>query len=106
MADIKSFGLRVKTLRALRKLTQEQVAEKCGINSKYVSRIEMGYQFPSFDILVKLCAAMNVEMQDLFNFAHTGKSAKEYRKGLNELVNEADEEKLELAYRIIKAVVR
>lgn len=106
MTELKSFGMRVKELRALRKLTQEQVAEKCDISSKYVSRIEMGHHFPSFDILVKLCAVMNVEMRDLFDFAHIAKSAKEYRKGLNELVNEADEGKIELAYRVMKAIVR
>ena len=106
MTGLKSFGMRVKELRVSRKLTQEQVAEKCGISSKYVSRIEMGHHFPSFDILVKLSAVMKVEMSDMFDFAHTAKSAKELKKGMNELVNEANGGKLELGYRVLKAIIR
>lgn len=106
MTGLKSFGMRVKELRVSRKLTQEQVAEKCGISSKYVSRIEMGRHFPSFDILVKLSAVMKVEMSDMFDFAHAAKSAKDIKKGMNELVNEANGGKLELAYRVLKTIVR
>lgn len=106
MANLKAFGLRIKELRVLRKLTQEKLAEKCDINSKYISRIEMGLQFPSFDVLAKITAAMRMEMKDVFDFNHSAKTTNELRKDLRRLVEEADGEKLQLAYKTLKAILR
>ena len=36
------IGLRIKELRAKKSLTQEALAEKVGINPKYLSNIERG----------------------------------------------------------------
>jgi transcriptional regulator with XRE-family HTH domain len=106
MADIKAFGLRMKELRVLRKLTQEKLAEKCDINSKYISRIEMGLQFPSFDVLAKIAVALRVEMKEVFDFSHSAKTANELRKDLRRMLEEADGEKLQLAYKTLKAILR
>lgn len=38
----KSLGKRIRALRELRKLSQEKVAEKCGIETSSVSRWETG----------------------------------------------------------------
>lgn len=90
-----SFSLRkcdgVKELRMIRELTQEQLASKAVISAKYVSRIEMGQHFPSLGILTKLAGVLNVELKDFFEFSHEAKNAKELKKGLNKLLNEADE---------------
>lgn len=96
MKELKLFGMRIKELRMIRRLTQEQLAAKAGISAKYVSRIEMGQHFPSLDILIKLAGVLNVELKDFFEFTHEAKNIRELKKGLNELLNEADEEKLRL----------
>ena len=106
MTELNAFGSRIKELRTLRKLTQEQLAEKCEINSKYLSRIEMGYSFPSFEILNKICSVLHVEMADLFNFAHNSKTAGQLRKEIRGMVEQADGEKLQLAYKTLKAILR
>ena len=54
MKELKLFGMRMKELRAARNLSQERLADKSGISPKYMSRIEMGLHFPSFDIITKL----------------------------------------------------
>jgi transcriptional regulator with XRE-family HTH domain len=105
VADLRAFGLRMKELRTLRKLTQEQLAEKCDINSKYISRIEMGYSFPSFNILKEICATLQVEMRDMFDFGHSAKSAGQLRKEMRGMVEQAEGEKLKLAYKALKAIL-
>ena len=47
----KKFGEKVKMYRNLAKLTQEQLAEKCGCSPQTISGTETGYSFPSSNIL-------------------------------------------------------
>ncbi|MBI5815291.1 MAG: helix-turn-helix transcriptional regulator [Nitrospinae bacterium] len=106
MADLKTFGLRVKELRAIRKLTQDELAEECEINSKYLSRMEMGHHFPSFEVLSKIAESLGVDMLELFDFGHSAKSAGEMRKEMRAMLDGADEENLRTAYRTLKAILR
>lgn len=106
MKELNLFGMRIKELRTDRKLSQEQLAEKAGISSKYMSRIEMGQHFPSIDILTKLAKALAVELKDFFEFAHEAKNVSELKKYLNALIKEADEETLRLAVKVFRAMIR
>lgn len=107
MKDIKElFGLRVRELRKRLDMSQEELAEKAKINPKYISRIEMGHQFPSTDILVKLAEALNVEVKDFFEFDHTTGTVKDLKKTLASLADEADEEKLRLLVKVARSLVR
>ena len=106
MKELKLFGMRIKELRTSRKLSQERLAEKAGISSKYLSRIEMGQHFPSIDILTKLANVLNVELKDFFEFAHKAKNARELKRSLNDLLNEANEEKLRLVVKVLRAMLR
>ncbi len=100
------FGIRVKELRKNRGLSQEELAEKTDISSKYLSRVEMGQHFPSIDTLESLAKALQVELKDFFEFAHEAKSSRELRETLSGMLKEADEEKLRLLVKIVRAVVR
>ena len=106
MENLRAFGLRVKELRTLKKLTQDQLAEMLDINSKYLSRIEMGYSFPSFDVLSKIADALEVLMLEIIDFSHAGKTTAELRKEMRRMVEQASDEKLPSAYRTLKAAVR
>ncbi len=94
MKELKLFGMRMKELRAARNLSQEQLADKSGISPKYMSRIEMGLHFPSFDIITKLANALQVEVKDFFEFAHEAKNTKELKEMISSLLKEADDERL------------
>jgi len=43
----KLLGARIKELRKQADLSQDQLAEKVGIDGKYLSRIEVGKRYPS-----------------------------------------------------------
>ena len=64
-----SFGKRIRSLRRVRDLTQEQLAEEVGCSTEYISRIERGLVSPSFEILSALANALHVEVSALFNFS-------------------------------------
>lgn len=107
MKDIKGlFGLRVRELRKRLNLSQEELAETAKISPKYISRIEMGHQFPSTDNLVKLSEALNVEVKDFFEFDHAIGTVKDLKKTLASIADEADEEKLKLLVKVARAMVR
>lgn len=48
-------------------LSQEELAEKAGIDRTYVSQIERGISNPSLVVLVKLSQALGVEVVDLIS---------------------------------------
>lgn len=107
MKEIKTlFGMRIKELRKNMGLSQEKLAEKVEISSKYLSRVEMGQHFPSIDTLVKLADVLNIELKDFFEFAHGTPSPRELKAILNSLVKEADKDKLRLLVKVVRAVVK
>ena len=100
------FGMRIKELRKNKGLSQEEVAEKVNISSKYLSRIEMGQHFPSIDTLVNLADVLKVELKDFFEFAHETDDPKELKRIMDGILQEADRDKLKLLVKVAKAMVR
>jgi transcriptional regulator with XRE-family HTH domain len=99
------FGARLKSLRENKGWTQEYLAEKMDISTNYLSSIERGKENPTFDMLIKFSLALKVDMWELFDFEHEVNS-KELRDMLNKLSKEVNEEKLMLAVRVLRAMVR
>lgn len=97
-------GQRIRELRRSKGMSQEGLAEKVGISSKYLSSIERGQENPTFDTFIKLATALDIEIAEIFNFSHKGKSSKELREFLIELIKTGDEEKLELTARLLKSI--
>lgn len=99
------LGARIKEIRRLRFLSQEQLAETVGLDSKFISKIEVGRSSPSLETMESIARALEVEIKDLFEFAHLqagGVKAEEIEK----LLEGADEEKKRTIMKIIRAVVR
>ena len=100
------FGLRIKELRKAKNLSQDALAEKADISSKYVSRIEMGQHFPTINTLIKIAEVLDVELKDFFEFAHGEENQKELKDNLKNLVKEADYDKLKLLVKVGRAIVK
>lgn len=99
------FGARIKSLRETKGWTQEYLAGKMDISPNYLSSIERGRENPTFDMLIKFSDALKVEMWQLFDFGHEV-SPKELREMLNRFAKEIDDEKLKLAVKVLRAIVR
>ena len=102
----KLLGVRIKELRKTRGLSQEQLSEKIDIDPKHLSRIESGRSFPSLDTLEKLANALQVEIKDFFEFAHEAKNTRELKEMISNLLKEVDDERLRLAVKVLRALVR
>ena len=64
----KDFGKQLKEIRKSKKLTQEQLAELVNVDTKHISFLETGRNFPSADLLEKLKNVFDIEYSDLFDF--------------------------------------
>ena len=69
MASLRrEFGKRLRGIRQERQLTQEEFAEIVGISVDFLSLIEWGINAPSFEVLEKMAAGLELPVRDLFDF--------------------------------------
>jgi len=99
------LGARIKELRKKSQTSQEQLAEKIGINYKNLSRIESGKGFPTLDTLENIAKALNVEMKSLFEFQHLD-SVDSVTNAINSIVNKASDEDLQIFLKLLKALIK
>jgi transcriptional regulator with XRE-family HTH domain len=105
--DIKrAVGKRIKIVRQRSGLTQDQLAEQVGLSPKYISGIERGVENPSMDILLRVAKILGVEPYDLFLFGESEESEKTLRKGIEKMVREADREKLQLYFDVMRNILQ
>ncbi|MGO6883237.1 helix-turn-helix domain-containing protein [Rhizobium ruizarguesonis] len=67
-----TFARNLRTLRQARKMSQEELAHRAGIDRTYISSLERCVYSPSIEVLDRLAAVLGVEPADLLR-----KSAKE-----------------------------
>lgn len=61
-----SFGLRVRSIRLAKGLSQEQLAELAGLHRTYVSSLERGQRNVGLDNVLALAQALNVSPSEFF----------------------------------------
>lgn len=57
--------MQIKQLRARRGVTQEELADRCGLFRTYMSRIESGLANPTLTVLLDLARGLEVTPGDL-----------------------------------------
>lgn len=60
------FGQNLHTYRKLRKLSQEQLAEKLDISVKHLSTMETGKVFASAELIEKIARELDISISALF----------------------------------------
>ena len=99
----KKLGQRVKLLRELRSLTQEQLAEQVETTSQYVSSLERGLQNVTLSTLEKLANALGVEIFSLFSF--DSKDIRITKQSLKKLIDDVDDKKIEVIGQIVRTLI-
>ena len=64
-AYLKQLGLQVRVLRTALHLTQEELAERAGIDRTYVSRLERGQHNVTVLMVARLARALGAEGREL-----------------------------------------
>jgi len=99
------LGARIKELRKLRQITQEQLAEKVDLATRYISLIEVGRSSPSLETIENIARALQVEIRDLFEFVHL-QPGEITSETLEELLKEMDEKTAKTVFKMVRAAAR
>lgn len=59
------LGKQIKTRRENLGLTQEKLAEKCGLDRTYISLLERGKRNPSYTNLLKVASGLEISISEL-----------------------------------------
>jgi transcriptional regulator with XRE-family HTH domain len=62
----RTLGKKIRNLRALKNLTQEQLAERAELSVKYLGEIERGGRNPTIESLSKIVRALDIPLAQLF----------------------------------------
>lgn len=100
----KSIGKRIKELRKIRHMSQEQLAELVDINQNALSYIETGENFFSAETLEKLINALQIDPSELFEVKHLQNNEKLLEEILQMLKNNPD--KIKDIYKITRSLVQ
>ncbi len=96
------LGLKIKEVRKQRKLTQEQLAEKLNLDVGYISKLEVGRNFPTIGTLEKIASALDVELYELFQF--TKVKDKNFKDEINAIYDNLNKQKQYVLYCVAKAM--
>ena len=89
------FGRQLRALREDRSISQEKLAELCGVHRNYIGRVERAETNMKFDRLIKLSAGLKVRPEQLFKLIpkQTLADAIELEKQIKELQKKATSRK-------------
>ena len=62
------LGKRIKFLRENAHLTQEKLAERCGISLDYLGKIEVNINKPGLKTILKIANSLELPVKKLFEF--------------------------------------
>lgn len=65
MVDYKDIGMRIRTVRKSRKMTQEQLAEAVGVGVTHISHIETGNSIPSLKVMIDIINVLKCSADEL-----------------------------------------
>jgi len=100
-----SLGKRIQGIREKTGLTQEQLEEKSGVHTKYISAIERGQKNVTIKTLDKIAKGLNVELYELFLISEEIGSEKAVKKAIDSIIKEADIKALRLCLDFLRKAV-
>lgn len=98
------LGRRVRYFRTGLGLSQESLAEKSGISTKYLSDLERGEANVSIQILERVAFGLKRTTIDLLDNEHE-MERELLIKEIAEFLDTANDDKVRIAYRIIKSIL-
>jgi transcriptional regulator with XRE-family HTH domain len=63
------FGDAVRVARTTAGLTQEELAERAGLDRSYIGGVERGDRNPTLMVIEKIAGGLGITLADLFSYA-------------------------------------
>ena len=98
------LGRRIRSLRNMRGWTQQELGSRADVNYKFLGEIERGQQNPSFQILVKIANALEVELPELFRFESEISDRKEIEGRVIRVINNIPDDALRQIFLMLKTL--
>ena len=104
----KELGQRIRSLRKRQGLTQEEMADKCGLHWTYIGGLERGERNPTLTTMQKVAEGLGVSVHELldakaFQSVSTERDSREGR--LMRLLRRKDSQAVDLAAGIVREVI-
>ena len=98
------LGRRIRSLRNIKGWTQQELGNRADINYKFLGEIERGQQNPSFDVLVKIATALEVELPEFFRFEHEISDRKEIEARIKKILKEIPDDTLRQILMLLRVL--
>lgn len=97
------LGNRISELRNKRGLTQDKLAELTNYSTNHIAKLESARTNPSFDLIVAIAKALQVEIKELFSFEQ--QQSPEYIKNeFQKIIKTSNHETLKILYKFYCAL--
>lgn len=101
-----AVGARLRRARLERRLSQEEVAESAGTTAAFLGQIERGERRPSLLTFVQLARALREPVGSLVDEPPDGAASRSMDGRLQALLDGASPKKRELAFRMLRLILR
>lgn len=99
------LGVRIRTLRKSKRLTQEHLAELADLNLSYMSEIERGLANVSLCIVNEISNALGMRISDLLDIPGENDSCNDHLTALFRSAQKLDKEKQTIFVEAVKGVL-
>lgn len=94
-----NFGTVFRTIRKSKGLNQDEVAERAGLSTSYISDVERGAANPKLDTIAALAKGIDVKAIELFDFERRTLSVETIKKRMIEFIESKDDGSIEDFYQ-------
>lgn len=98
------LGRRIRTLRTIKGLTQQELGNKADVDYKFVGEIERGNMNPSFKVLVKISRVLDIELPEILRFEQETSDSKELQNRITKILNDLPVEKLQHVLMLLRVL--
>ena len=106
MDDVAALiGIRIRTMRKSKGMSQEKLAEKCGLHPTYIGQVERGEKNVTVNNVYRVAEALNVGLDEMFQ--GIGKKAHEavLANELIDLLSECNKNQQKALIKIAREIV-
>lgn len=97
------LGLKIKEIRKDKHITQEELAELTNLDTGYISKLEVGRNFPKIGTLEKIAKVLKVELADFFKF--TPMQDENFKDEITKIYDNLSKDKQYTLYRVAKGLL-
>ena len=102
MITQEQLGAKIKKIRKSKKITQEKLAEIIDVDFGYISKLEVGQNYPSIQTLNKIADALNIDISEFFIYKDINEI--NLKEETIKLINNFNHEELKIIYKLAKSI--